>query len=391
MFSLKIDYKRHTNPFSDVVNRIWEKSAVDPHKYTDMFVHSLFYYQLFQIDSDRSYPALSFHCSIQDIGVFEDSDKSKDLSFAQGSDQRSFAQQCWQSYFPKANIQSAPKEYIDVAVIQQTAFDAQIQSIREALTLLTSGGIALVENVVQDKSNTDYLVALANVGHHIQDYYTVEIKHPLLELVDGEPSRKICVLIKSGARFAPPTPKITIITPSCRPENLRKIKESIPMSWVDKWFIVYDGKRVQENPHQFSAECDKIEEYVYSGEGQSGNPQRNYALDLLSARQTSAAPYLYFLDDDNQFHPHLVKWLPFLQGGETIVYSFDQYNRIPGNTIALYNIDTAMVLLPYSLVKDERWIPELYNADGHYIIKCFSLTPDHWIYLQNDLCFYNSL
>ncbi len=38
---------------------------------------------------------------------------------------------------------------------------------------------------------------------------------------------------------------------------------------------MYDGNKIESNPPIFQ-ENTSIEEYVYKGEGLSGNPQRNY-------------------------------------------------------------------------------------------------------------------
>ena len=76
---------------------------------------------------------------------------------------------------------------------------------------------------------------------------------------------------------------------------------------------------------------------------------------------------LYFLDDDNIMHPDLIKFMDICENDT--IYTFDQTNRLPGNNIELYRIDTACLLIDFSLCKDIRWIPSLYEADGHYIIE----------------------
>ena len=42
--------------------------------------------------------------------------------------------------------------------------------------------------------------------------------------------------------------KKTIITPSYRIDNLRKIKQSISFEYIDEWIIVYDGNKIESNP-----------------------------------------------------------------------------------------------------------------------------------------------
>ena len=77
--------------------------------------------------------------------------------------------------------------------------------------------------------------------------------------------------------------------------------------------------------------------------------------------------------------------------GDNFFYSFDQLNRINGNNIEIYQIDTAMVLIDYESCKDIRWILDKYNADGYYIKDCYFRNKNNWIYVNNPLCTYNVL
>ena len=56
--------------------------------------------------------------------------------------------------------------------------------------------------------------------------------------------------------------KITVITPCTRPGNLKKIYESLNFDYICEWIIVYDGNKIESNPHIFQ-ENNKIEKYVY--------------------------------------------------------------------------------------------------------------------------------
>ena len=42
--------------------------------------------------------------------------------------------------------------------------------------------------------------------------------------------------------------KTTIITPSYRIDNFKKINQSINFEYVDEWIIVYDGNKIESNP-----------------------------------------------------------------------------------------------------------------------------------------------
>ena len=74
---------------------------------------------------------------------------------------------------------------------------------------------------------------------------------------------------------------MTIITPSYRVDNLLEIQKSIDFEYIEEWIIVYDGSKITHNPSIFENN-NKIKEYVFKGEGKSGNPQRNYALTKIT-------------------------------------------------------------------------------------------------------------
>ena len=73
------------------------------------------------------------------------------------------------------------------------------------------------------------------------------------------------------------------------------------------------------------------------------------------------------------------------------MYTFNQYGRIKGNNIMVNNIDTAMVIIPYKLCKNINWIVDKYNADGYYIVECYTKNKKTHTFVNNDLCYYNKL
>jgi len=187
--------------------------------------------------------------------------------------------------------------------------------------------------------------------------------------------------------------KLTIITPCIRPENLIKIQESIDFNYVNEWIIVYDGNHISSLPNTVNKNS-KIKEYIYKGEGISGNPQRNFALDLIENYDT----YLYFLDDDNIIHPDFYELLDTIKPGK--IYTVNQSrpkNVFPyktllrGDNIELYNIDTAMFLIDFNLCKDVRWIFDKYNADGFYIKECYEANKENWVFIDKTMSYYNKL
>lgn len=191
--------------------------------------------------------------------------------------------------------------------------------------------------------------------------------------------------------------EITIITPSIRPQNLKRILSSIDFKYFSRWIIVYDSRKITKNPHQF-VDCPYIEEYLYSkqGPGRSGNDQRNFA---LSAIPTNYNGYIYFLDDDNIIHPNFYHLLNNVVNGgpkkRIELYSFDQerYNKtiiLRGNQCRMNKIDSAMVLIPAPLCRTIRWKPQYYNADGRFIEEVYNRHSSNHVYIETIGCYYNS-
>jgi len=227
--------------------------------------------------------------------------------------------------------------------------------------------------------------------------------------------------------------RITVITPSYRINNLIKIKKSINFNYIDEWIIVYDGTIVRKNPHLFK-DTEKIKEYLVAPAFKDFNPHqrqtvmRNYALDKVSHKNT----YIYYLDDDNTIHPNLYKLLDRAEGGK--LYTFNQqwysvrgyvgkggvtryrrtfrstrpYCRCKGREWRHLSIsqrarskhirhrcvwgDTGQMLIDYSICADIRWDEDFENsADGNYIKECYKQNQDSWVYIDDTLCYHNSL
>jgi hypothetical protein len=237
---------------------------------------------------------------------------------------------------------------------------------------LNPGGMIIIENVLRD---TVYIRRLRPIIHQFSDYYFVTLR-----------KSKVLVLVKGGAEpIFKNRNKMTIITPSYRIKNLQKIKESMNFEYIHEWIIVYDGTKI-ENGFTFFADTPKIKEYVFKGSGLSGNPQRNFALDHVTEPNT----LLYFLDDDNIVHPDLFRFMNTIIV-QKIMYTFNQKNRLLGNKIIPGFIDTACILIDYSLCKDIRWDLEKITADGIYITDCYNRNKESYCYVNNNLCYYNKL
>jgi predicted O-methyltransferase YrrM len=273
-------------------------------------------------------------------------------------------------------------------IIEDTThqFEDQIRVIENTYQYLKPGGIFIIEDIFKSYNESDYINRLSPILEHFQDYYFIELDH-VNKNSTGWNNDKLFILIKGGAEpIFKNTNKLTIITPSYRINNLLEIKNSINFDYIDEWIIVYDGDKIIDNPNLFeNQENNKIKEYVYKGEGVSGNPQRNYALTKITNPDT----LLYYLDDDNTIHPNMYKLLNIIDNNK--IYTFNQHNRIKGNNICIHHIDTAMIIVPYNLCKNIKWIVDKYDADGYYIEECYNTNKHTHIFIDNDLCYYNKI
>ena len=273
-------------------------------------------------------------------------------------------------------------------IIEDTThqFEDQIRVIENAYQYLKPGGILIIEDIFKSYNENDYIDRLKPILKNFQDYYFVELDH-VNKNSTGWNNDKLFILVKGGDQpIFKNTNKLTIITPSYRINNLLEIKKSINFDYIEEWIIVYDGSKIIDNPNIFqNEENNKIKEYVYKGEGISGNPQRNYALSKITNPDT----LLYYLDDDNIIHPNIYKLLNIIDNNR--LYTFNQINRIKGNNISIDHIDTAMAIIPYNLCKNVKWILDKYNADGYYIRDCYNINKNIHIYVDNDLCYYNKI
>ncbi len=271
-------------------------------------------------------------------------------------------------------------------IIEDTThqFEDQIRVIENTYQYLKPGGILIIESIFKSYNENDYINRLTPILEHFQDYYFIELDHNNRNSANCN-NDKLFILIKGGDEpIFKNTNKLTIITPSYRVNNLLKIKQNINFEYIEEWIIVYDGSKIIDNPNLFeNQENGKIKEYVYNGEGISGNPQRNYALSKITNPDT----LLYYLDDDNMFHSNIYKLLNIIDNNK--MYTFNQDNLLKGNRIEVCYIDTGMFIIPYKLCKNIKWILHDYAADGYYIIDCYNESENKHVYVDNELCYYN--
>ena len=279
-------------------------------------------------------------------------------------------------------------------IIEDTThqMDDQINVIMEATAYLNPGGVLIVEDVFLKYDEHEYKKRLEPILDEYQDIYFVTLDHQN-RISTGWENDKLLVMVKKGKPIFKNEKKLTLITPSIRPENIMKLYSSIRFEYVDTWYIIYDGKHLPQQTPLFGGQHPQIVELVYSSHGISGNPQRNHALDMI--KQTHPNTYVYFLDDDNTIHPLLYSLLNVVDDNR--IYTFDRVNReeggqvFSGNNPTVNNIDASQFLVDFSLISNIRWIPVLYNADGYFIELCGYLNTDKWVYVNNVMAHYNSL
>lgn len=260
----------------------------------------------------------------------------------------------------------------------------QLRIIESVYPFLKPGGMLIIEDVFKSYDENDYISNLNPILDQFQDYYFVSLEHKN-KYSPGWDNDKLFVLVKKGADpIFKHKKKMTLITPCIRPSNLPKIKNTIDFDYVDEWIIVYDGKKISNNPQIFKKENNpKIKEYLYTGEGGTGNPQRNYALDRVQNPNT----FLYFLDDDNIMCQDIFRLLDIIDDDRIVTFD----SKIKGNNIELNCIDSAMFLVDFKLSKNIRWKPFEYAADFYYINECYQNNKNKWVYVNNKFAFYNAL
>jgi hypothetical protein len=183
-------------------------------------------------------------------------------------------------------------------------------------------------------------------------------------------------------------PKIVIITPCSRPQNLTKIKESIDLSKIKRWYISYDCQDnkmeyVQRYPNE-----PKIKELKCTTKSMSGNGPRNMALDEIAKNETGDR-LIYFLDDDTTLHPDMLK--KDFKMDTVYTWDMERYGApYVGNNPTIGFIDTGHALIDMNIIGENRW-RDTYDADGVFITNILNNNKEKWVYIPETLAIYNHL
>lgn len=176
---------------------------------------------------------------------------------------------------------------------------------------------------------------------------------------------------------------LNIITPCIRPENLKKIAESINIAKENyRWIVVFDS---DELPNM-DLIPDNCEYYTHQNPmSKMGNSQRNFALDLVKEG------HVYFNDDDTLVHPDLWENVKNLDN-DFITFYQELKNgeiRLKGK-VFLTHIDSHNYITKYDLIGNTRWDLSRYDADGVFAIECHRKSENH-IVIEKVLSTYNIL
>jgi len=181
---------------------------------------------------------------------------------------------------------------------------------------------------------------------------------------------------------------VSIITACSRPQNLKKIHDSIEFQKVEKWYIIYDTSKCRKYEEQFpgTSNSKQILELFCDTPGFAGHPQINMALDLIEDG------FVYIMDDDNIFHPTFWILLPTLD--KDSVYTWDQ-NRIQekrimkGGRIEEEKIDTSQFIVPRNLIGSVKWAEQRAAGDFRFISQIYKKHKDKFKYIPKIACYHN--
>ena len=198
----------------------------------------------------------------------------------------------------------------------------------------------------------------------------------------------------------PGHPPLYIITPFSKQlprEYLRRLYASMQFHLVKQWIIVHDDTQEEFAPVlEYEARVlrlllghDKILELPHSQAGSvTGHAQRNRGLEHVPEHGL-----VYMADGDTIVHPNLWHLLVnnFTLGN---FYTFDSFYKppadvLPGNHVAVNQIDTGMFVVDRRLIGNLTWIIDAYNADGEFASAVLREHPERHVYMPIIAAFYN--
>lgn len=187
---------------------------------------------------------------------------------------------------------------------------------------------------------------------------------------------------------------LSIITPCVLPNNLGEILTSIVKSKKQNsikidWYIIFDSKKTKTTSVDLHGpDWLNIKQFSHTSPGISGNPQRNYALNLINNG------LVYFLDDDNILHPNYIDVILKTTKDDCKVCILSQQDIGWMKRIIRVErgcIDTAQITISRDLIGGIRWEINDYCADSIFIKTLALKHRDYCIKLQQPIAYYNRL
>lgn len=189
-----------------------------------------------------------------------------------------------------------------------------------------------------------------------------------------------------------PKPKLTVVTPVSRPENLSRLKENLSILkpyFKVSWCCVVDSTKATRQ--QIAVRPDILTD---ARSDDSGSTQRNVALSLIRDG------WIYFLDDDNLIHPDFPRI-----ASETILANpakkcfvfaqawWDDTHRLSAGPIKRGKVDTASFLVHRSAIGDAKWSlePVPASVDFNFISQIWDRTPEQFLFVDDVCSYYNRL
>tara|TARA_R110000868_G_scaffold18724_1_gene81770 strand:- start:467 stop:1027 length:561 start_codon:yes stop_codon:yes gene_type:complete len=182
---------------------------------------------------------------------------------------------------------------------------------------------------------------------------------------------------------------LNIVTPCSRPENLKKIAESINIPRENyRWIVVVD----MDNLPQEKYIPENCEMYLYrDARSIVGHAQRNFAIELIQEG------HVYMNDDDTVLHLQLWESIKHLDS-DFISFKQNDSNgrlRLEGDIVRVGHIDSHNFIVSKKAIENEKWIIDRYDADGYFAnavyTKVNSSAEYTATYLPAVLSTYNSL
>ena len=221
-------------------------------------------------------------------------------------------------------------------------------------------------------------------------------------------------------------PRLNIVTPCSRPQNLPRIARSIIRGFVNhgwhgemggtlgvlavRWWVVFDMNSLSLN--KVNQGCLSISDGRFSAlnptflfndkKGEAGHQHRNMVLEILEERNESG--WYYNVDDDNILHEKFWEVGIELKRNSTAIAvnqvlrngepRFSPVVHVPleakPENMKLCFVDTAQVIFNLEKIKGRKFDSSRYDADGLFIESLFN-DDDDFVFINKDLSYYNYL